>query len=286
MIKMFLLEDSINNNIVKVRDELQKRGIGYELVKLYSHDNYFYSTKCFPTNMEILDKDYYIAEDIGTQIYKKSNILEKYRGGVVSSYGTKNLTKYLGTQGIKDGIGYVKDIYELYGILGDELLSNSEVQIGRLNTIAKKLDDGWQDEVYIKPISPIIKGKGEVKSVDYLKSMTKDKTNGKWNVYDYYYVAKVEEIDEEYRVYVEDGDVLTGSMYKPKISKGIPIDVRFYTEDIVRGYKLEGAFVLDIARTPNRGLKVMGSKNISTSELYESDVTRVIDILNNMSKPL
>jgi hypothetical protein len=98
-------------------------------------------------------------------------------------------------------------------------------------------------------------------------------------------MSPITEIHAEYRFYVVDGKVITGSMYKQgsRVHYSSVVDDRItkFAQEMVTLWSPNRAFALDIAETPT-GLKVIEINAINSSGFYACDMGKFVDAINNM----
>jgi len=113
-------------------------------------------------------------------------------------------------------------------------------------------------------------------------------------------ISSVKEIYAEYRMFIVNCNVVTGSRYKlgnrVTADENVPDDVYRYTNRMVRlwqekvdctlaifpsAYAPAKAYVMDIAVTPN-GMKVIEINNINSAGFYDADVQKIIMALETL----
>lgn len=86
-------------------------------------------------------------------------------------------------------------------------------------------------------------------------------------------------IRAEYRFFVIDGKVVTGSLYKIRVqlitSDSIDKEAFVFAQKMVDSWVPSQAFVIDIALT-DKGPKIIEVNNISSAGLYKSDVSKIL----------
>jgi hypothetical protein len=99
-------------------------------------------------------------------------------------------------------------------------------------------------------------------------------------------IAKPKPIYAEYRFYVVDGIVITGSLYKRgrTVHYDSQVDERVvrFAQDCVDTWSPNRAFCLDVADTPG-GLKVLEINAINSSGFYACDMGKFVNAINAMS---
>lgn len=98
-------------------------------------------------------------------------------------------------------------------------------------------------------------------------------------------IAPAKEILAEYRLFVVDKVIVTGSLYKIKdqviSSEHIdPLAISFANE-MIEKWQPDRAFVLDIALTSN-GPKIIEVNNMNSSGFYKSDLSKIVDAIEAM----
>jgi len=99
-------------------------------------------------------------------------------------------------------------------------------------------------------------------------------------------VSPVKVIHAEWRFFVVDGEVITGSLYKrgdrvihlPMINKE---DSHLYAQSMVDKWQPDRAFVIDVALTDN-GYKVIEYNCLNSSGFYKSNVGKIVNSINLM----
>lgn len=98
-------------------------------------------------------------------------------------------------------------------------------------------------------------------------------------------VAPVKEIQREFRFFVVDSNVITGSQYKlgRQIVHNAIVDddVLAFAQKMVDLWQPSRAFVIDIAMT-DHGLKVVENNNLNSAGFYACDVMKVVAAVEAM----
>ena len=96
-------------------------------------------------------------------------------------------------------------------------------------------------------------------------------------------IASAKTIYAEYRMFVVNDRVVTGSLYKSgntvRADENVDQDVIDFTKQMVKKWTPAKAFVIDIARTPD-GLKVIEINNINSSGFYAANVQKIVKALD------
>jgi hypothetical protein len=88
-------------------------------------------------------------------------------------------------------------------------------------------------------------------------------------------VAVVQEIDAEWRVFVVNGNVTGGSMYRPTAERTLPAELVSFAERAAQGWTPAPVFVMDLARV-NHSWRIVECNCFNGSRFYEADVTAVV----------
>lgn len=112
--------------------------------------------------------------------------------------------------------------------------------------------------------------------VDYGDGMTKDSL---------IQVMEPKEIYSEYRFFVVDGNVVTGSQYKVGnrviASDNIDRDIGEAVAGFISKWQPAPAFVIDVCRTPD-GIKIVEINTINAAGFYSCDVFKIVNALENL----
>jgi len=97
--------------------------------------------------------------------------------------------------------------------------------------------------------------------------------------------CSVKEIYREYRFFVIDGKVITGSQYKignrVLSDSTVDDDITQFAQQMVDTWQPARAFVIDIAMTPE-GFKVIEINNFNSAGFYACNISKIIDALEDM----
>ena len=102
-------------------------------------------------------------------------------------------------------------------------------------------------------------------------------------------IAKPKNIMVEFRMFVVDSQVITGSMYKnwghhiKDYNDKIPEEVMDWAQQVVNYWQPAKAFVIDIALTFS-GPRIIEINNINSSGFYGADVYKIIKAINKMEE--
>lgn len=98
-------------------------------------------------------------------------------------------------------------------------------------------------------------------------------------------LASIKPIFAEYRFYIVNGKVITGSLYKTHetvvYAECIDATVIDFAQQMATLYSPSRAFVLDIADTPD-GFRVLETNSISSSGFYAIDIGKFVNAINTL----
>lgn len=100
-------------------------------------------------------------------------------------------------------------------------------------------------------------------------------------------LATLKDIYAEYRLYIVDGKVISGSLYKRRDTvvyvECIDRKVIDFAQQMAELYSPNMAYVLDIADTPD-GLRVLETNSISSSGFYAIDMGKFVAAINQLGE--
>jgi hypothetical protein len=215
----------------------------------------------------------------------------------MGSYTLVKIAKQRGWEPAGDFVSNKFNFDNLKKHYGCQNMLNGQAIQGTMGDI--DIPDEWED-VFARPVEDTKSFAGGVfdKEVfkDFLKTIV-DINDELLNAETPIIVAPVQEILAEYRLFVVDGEIVAGSLYRildetksiPMFRGLTPLDDDVSQEDVcvafakdmLRVYQPERAFVLDVAITLF-GPKIIEVNNINSSGFYASDVENIVVALNNM----
>jgi hypothetical protein len=160
--------------------------------------------------------------------------------------------------------------------LGNELL-NSDIEFGTLANVKT----GHQPTFFIRPLEDNKAFDGMVIDTEMLNDWRRDTSKGHLQNMDVI-VSPVKQIYREYRLFVVNYKVVTGSVYKiggrPEVSADVEEYVLDYARGVIAKWTPAESFVIDICLT-EQGLKVIEFNNINSSGFYACDVAKYVDAI-------
>lgn len=264
----WLVQEFLNNstNIIRISNALVKCSVDYLLVRV-NKDN----------SLSVIDKEKKIPLVNSEEVIKAFILNEQ-----VMIYGSKTFAKIAKDMELEPG-SFMNEKFEFEVFqkeLGNELL-NSEISIGELSTLYP-----IAEEFFIRPTgnTKLFTGMTITKK-DFLEWQDRENREGSPYIGQSLMIAPLQRIKKEYRFFVVNQKIITGSSYKV----GDKLDSSFkpsaeivkYAEQIVDKFPLAKAFVIDIAET-EKGLKVVEYNNINTSGLYGCDEIAFVRAINEL----
>lgn len=181
--------------------------------------------------------------------------------------------------------GYIEaaDYTDCLKHYGEHMLNHDAI-VGKLSEV-EPIDDRF----FVRPDADNKSFNGQVMTIDefmdWQRTMSAMEDSATVTKDDIIILAPLKEIYAEYRFYVVDGKVITGSLYKSRDTvvyvECIDQTVIDYAQAMANLYSPSIAFVLDIADTPD-GCKVLETNSISSSGFYAIDVGKFVAAINEL----
>ena len=202
--------------------------------------------------------------------------------GELTWYGSKRFDKVLRRLQVTPG-SFTNENFDMAVIqekMGEELL-NPDFVMGELHTLEPK----W-DAFFIRPTGNTKLFGGMVVTREQFHEWQERETRPDSAYHgQLLMISELKEIDAEYRFFVVDGKVITGSSYKVggelNTDRTPPDTVQAYAQEMVDRFPLSKAFIIDIAQTEN-GTKIVEYNNLNTAGLYRCDEHAVIVAIQRM----
>lgn len=200
--------------------------------------------------------------------------------------GNKSIGKIVADRGWTPGYFGNNLNYRLYLEHYGQHMLNYDAVIGSL----EELERHWK-YFFVRPISSKLSFAGTVMSWDELLlirenvAKVKNQSDATLQLSDEMIMAPYQEIYAEYRFWVVDGQIVTGSRHKVAhqsvYSREIDTYIVSYAQKRVDQWQPDRAFVIDIADSKN-GLKVIGINAINSSEFYGCNVGNLVAAIEQM----
>lgn len=264
----WLVQEFLNNssNIVRISKALEECAVEYLLIRVNKNHS-----------LSVIDKEEKIPLANSNQIIQTFIFKEK-----IMIYGSKTFANIAKNMGLEPGSFSNENFeYEVFRReLGDELLNN-EIIIGELSTLYP-----IAEEFFIRPTGNTKLFTGMiVNKRDFLVWQERENREDSPYIGQNLMIAPIQKIKVEYRFFVVNQLVITGSSYKVGDRQDCSLKpstkIVSYVLRIVDKFPLAKAFVIDIAETEN-GLKVLEYNNINTSGLYGCDEVALVSAINQL----
>ncbi len=201
--------------------------------------------------------------------------------------GSTAMTKVAQRKGWKPGSFYNENFtYEAWSKgFGLDVILNPDAVVSRFDEI-----DIPMDEFFIRPCEDTKSFSGEVMNIADFKDwqskvvgINEDLAPLKPETM--VMVSSVKEIYQEFRFFVVDTRIITGSRYKVgdqvHYTSDIDQDVTWFAEMLANHWQPTRAYVMDIARTPD-GLKLIEINNINSAGFYDCDIGKIVEAIEGM----
>lgn len=175
----------------------------------------------------------------------------------------------------------------------DKNVLNFDAYILQIKTFLEELSFIPWDPVFVRPDNDGKSFAGEVMSIKQLKewlvkvrNLEGENSFTSITVDDDIVVAPLQDINAEYRFFVVNGKVITGSRYKlgSRVSYSSMVEPQVYdfAQKMVNIWSPNQAFAIDIALTPS-GFKVIEINSINSAGFYHCDMGKFIHAIENMT---
>lgn len=234
------------------------------------------------TNLENIldDSDNYVFRG-STRLLTLFNNIENITE--LNPYLSKEQITKSNLKKLKKGINYDVDLFDQkkYGNLNLPLLNDKAYYF----EIKDNLKRTFQQDMFIKPSRDLKAFNGGILE----KGITIEEFI-KANHYQSFYLeetailANIEEIFEEYRFFIIDGEVITGSMYKKDnklfLDNFIPEEILKTAKEYAKLYKPSDIFVMDLAKT-KKWIKIVEYNCWNSSGVYNCNLNKLFSEINN-----
>lgn len=266
----WIVQEFLNggSNYLRMVEALELLSVEYLIVSVDSKDN----------QLSVVDGD------TKTFLDDSTSVLEEFiRDYDVMVYGSKLFTFISEDMDIKPGL-FLTENFEfelLREYFGKELL-NYNFMVGDLLT----LNPQW-DNFFIRPTGndKLFDGM-ELSLTDFIEWQERESFETE-SIYcgKSLMIAPLRVINSEFRFFIVDGRIITGSSYKVgcdiNTTETPSSELLLYAQKMVDLFPLARAYVIDIAETPD-GYKIVEFNNINSSGLYGCDEIKMIEAINSM----
>lgn len=182
------------------------------------------------------------------------------------------------------------ECYKYYGYYGDKLLNNRYVMMGfnDLPRMMRSLFKMWQvDTLFVRPSNGYKTFPGQLLKINsYIEDYrVLSLCYGGIDKDQLIVVAPFEEIIQESRYLIIDGDIVTGCVYS--INGELIKDLQImdgasweFAKSVCDRYKPDEIFTLDVAKIKTEEYKVLEINSFCCAGLYNMDIDTVVDAVN------
>lgn len=207
----------------------------------------------------------------------------------------------INVQAINMGLIYSDKMYnisEYYPFFGEYLLNYNgcfmtyDMLLNNTEMIMKTFNDR---DLFVKPNSGNKLFTGQIiRSDNHFEDLEKLFNLTSWDYNTLVFISNAKEIDEEYRFWIADGEIISATSYNwdNKQYKNIHSEIYNHVIDYIKNYKhINEFFVIDIARLKNKysyanphSYKVIEINAVSTSGIYNGDTEKIFDKMKDMNE--
>lgn len=210
-----------------------------------------------------------------------------YDGPVIPYGGTKFIDAIKGHKGwfcvFNDDFTYAKAMDHL-----GERMFNGDGQLMKMKDFSPSMFSG-QKYLFIRPNKDIKEFAGNVvKPSDFMQWYRQIEAKG-WSINENtdIIVAPASRIDEEWRIWVVDNEIIDGSRYRANhymsIAHEVPDNVFEYVKDTIKIWQPAPFFVIDICRVSN-SLSVLEIGDLHSAGWYASDKKKIIKAVTDYAE--
>lgn len=208
----------------------------------------------------------------------------------IVAFGSITLNKVATKRGWEPGIftneNFEYDIWK--SAFGEQHILNEDATIGTIEALTKLRFD---EPVFVRPTKDTKAFAGQVfegwELSDWLNEVAQIEPSDDTPLHKdtRILISSAKNIEQEYRMFIVNGQVITGSLYKQgdvvKHSELIDDDVYQFTQQMIDEWQPAEAFVIDIARS-NGQMKIIEINTINSAGFYAADVTKIVDAIDQM----
>lgn len=176
--------------------------------------------------------------------------------------------------------------YPLYQKYFDKEMLNFDAVSSPMGDVEKK----WE-RFFLRPASDSKQFAGEVMTWEQFEDfrngvrLVEEDDGVTLTLKDVVVMAPCKEILAEYRFFVFDGEVVTGSRYKigdrVQSSTEVPSDIYYYASQQVVRWQPNRAFAIDIAQT-NQGPKIIELNSANSAGFYACDIGKIVEAVERL----
>ena len=189
------------------------------------------------------------------------------------------------------------ECYNYYGYFGNHLLNSNYLMMG-INDLPRRKDEIFDyfksESIFIRPSNGFKTFTGQILPKEDFddKYDTLIKSYGGIDPGTLVLIAPIQEIEEEYRFIVVDGEVVSGALYMNKEyrekweafwDKECEDENAFnFAVEMSKLYQPDKAYTIDICRTSNNEYKIMELNSFCCASMYGNNYDKVVKAINEL----
>jgi hypothetical protein len=130
--------------------------------------------------------------------------------------------------------------------------------------------------LFIKPVNDLKAFTGFVASFEQMAALHRKLTASTRELLPDVVVAAQQEVDAEWRLFVVDGEIVAGSMYRPTAEAYLPDDLIAFAADCICRWTPSPVFVLDVGRVDSQW-RVIECNCFNWSRFYAANVPLIVE---------
>lgn len=162
------------------------------------------------------------------------------------------------------------------GYEGDYI--NAEAEVVTWEEALEKLADG--NRQFVKPPDDLKSFTGLVASRTELQSLYDTISKSPLPLPDKVVIGRVHEVDAEWRIFVIEGKIISGSMYRPSADSHLPFEVQEFVNQAIERWVPAAAFVIDVGRISGEW-RVIECNCINWSRFYNSNAEAIVKAMSH-----
>lgn len=171
--------------------------------------------------------------------------------------------------------------------LGKEMLNHDT----EVTTFGKLLEQGFEDDVFLRPVGDLKLFTGTVFNFEELKEWwsnnRNDSDNPAYRIVEDTEIVKstAKNITGEWRCFSVNGKVISGSQYRKNgrtnHNESFPDPVKLYAEEMLSRWRPHDVIVVDIAQLPDNSFRVIEFNCFNASGWYKTDRVAILKAVND-----
>lgn len=252
----------------------------------------------------------YLYDDLCNLSFKEYIKTKFTENDIVVFHGSLQHGKQLTHLPVYPGVFMTIDNYECYkyyGYYGNNLLNSEYLMMGLNDVVRNKYmiqklvpsfgfgERGNHSKIFIRPSNGYKTFAGQVISVEQLENEIDIliKSYGGIDTETLVLISNVQELEEEYRFIVVDGNIVTGSMYmdtnnrstfkayydKP-VNEGEAFD---FAVEMSKLHTPDKAYTIDVCKTKNGDYKLLEINSFNCASMYGADYDKIVESVNKLT---